>query len=236
MLAAAVMHAAARPWAAQNCAKAASSCAALVPRLHPMPSTPIFGIRCSASPAGKRVRAKSARSASPAGTTPAGACPAMGNSERYRTGPPASSLLLTRLMRSGSSTAQFWCLAHASTANTPLASVAVVMTGTAPQTAASARARSLAPPRWPERIGTAKWPHSSSTTTAGSTALLRQWGAMARTAMPTAPTKIRASTWANCSAAQSARPGPLWPQRATVPGRALVSFWASASPFSVKAR
>ena len=80
----------------------------------------------------------------------------MGNSDRYRTGPPASSLLLTRLMRSGSSTAQFWCLAHASTANTPLASVAVVMTGTAPQTAASARARSLAPPRWPERIGTAK--------------------------------------------------------------------------------
>ena len=201
-----------------------------------MPSTPIFGIRCSASPAGKRVRAKSARSVSPAGTTPAGACPAMGNSERYRTGPPASSLLLTRLMRSGSSTAQFWCLAHASTANTPLASVAVVMTGTAPQTAASARARSLAPPRWPERIGTAKWPHSSSTTTAGSTALFRQWGAMARTAMPTAPTKIRASAWANCSAAQSARPGPPWPQRSTVPGRAPASFWASASPFSVKAR
>lgn len=40
----------------------------------------------------------------------------------------------------------------------------------------------VGPARWPERTGTAKRPHSSSTTTAGSDALLLQWGAMARTA------------------------------------------------------
>ena len=50
------------------------------------------------------------------------------------------------------------------------------MTGTAPQSAESWRARSLAPPKWPDKIGTAKRPHSSSTTTAGSLALLWQWG------------------------------------------------------------
>ena len=119
-----------------------------------------------------------------------------------------------------------------------VASVAVVITGTAPHTAASARARSLAPPRWPERMGTAKRPHSSSTTTAGSCALLWQWGAMARTAMPTAPTKTRASLPANWRAVQSARctcPAS-WPQRVTLPGYAAASFWASARPFAVKAR
>ena len=99
----------------------------------------------------------------------------MGQSDANCTVLPASSAPLTSLMRSGSSTVQFWCFAHSSTANTPFASVAVVITGTAPHTAASARARSLAPPRWPERMGTAKRPHSSSTTTAGSCALLWQW-------------------------------------------------------------
>ena len=236
MLAAAVMHCGARPACAQKTAKASVSVSAGVPRLQPTPSTPMRGTRCKASPAGHRVRASSGAAASSA--RPAGGMPAMGQSDANRTVLPASSAPLTFLMRSGSSTAQFWCLAHSSTANTPFASVAVVMTGTAPHTAASLRASSLAPPRWPERTGTAKRPHSSSTTTAGSDALLLQWGAMARTAMPTAPTKIRASLCANCRAVQSARPGcpGSWPQRATLPGYSAASFSASARPFAVKAR
>ena len=235
MLAAAVMHCGARRFWAQKAAKASASVSALVPRLQPTPSTPMRGTRCSASPAGQRVRAKSG--SSPA-VIPSGGAPAMGQSDANCTVLPASSAPLTSLMRSGSSTVQFWCFAHSSTANTPFASVAVVITGTAPHTAASARARSLAPPRWPERMGTAKRPHSSSTTTAGSCALLWQWGAMARTAMPTAPTKTRASLPANWRAVQSARctcPAS-WPQRATLPGYAAASFWASARPFAVKAR
>lgn len=98
-----------------------------------------------------------------------------------------------------------------------------------------ARARSLAPPRWPDNSGTAKCLHSSTTTTAGSLALLRQSGAMARTAMPTAPTKIRASFWANAAAVHSASEGPPCPQRVTGPGSARASVSASASPVSVKA-
>ena len=56
----------------------------------------------------------------------------------------------------------------------PLTSVAVVMTGTAPQTSASARASAFAPPRWPDNRGTANCPPSSTATTAGSLALLLQ--------------------------------------------------------------
>lgn len=49
----------------------------------------------------------------------------MGQSDANCTVLPASSAPLTSLMRSGSSTVQFWCFAHSSTANTPFASVAV---------------------------------------------------------------------------------------------------------------
>ncbi len=158
----------------------------------------------------------------PANATPAGGVPGTGQSDASGRVPsqqrPADQLDPLRLQHGA-----VLGLAHSSTANTPLASVAVVMTGTAPQTAASARASSLAPPRWPESSGTANRPHSSSTTTAGSVALLRQWGAMARTAMPTAPTKIRASACANC--ALSNRPAGRRPRRSgqrcrAVPGPA----------------
>ena len=63
----------------------------------------------------------------------------------------------------------------------------VVITGTAPQAAASRQARSFAPPRWPESSGTAKRPHSSSTTTAGSVALLWQWAQWPAPQCPAAP-------------------------------------------------
>ena len=238
MLAAAITLCGASCVCAQNPAKAAASRAAGVPRLQPMPSTATRGMICSAVSfsAGVSVRAKSAAAASAAGSTPAGGVPCMGQWLAKCTVRPASSAPLTALMRPGSATVQCWCLAHSSTANTPFASVAVVMTGTAPHTFASRRARALAPPRWPDSSGTAKRPHSSSTTTAGSAALLRQCGAMARTAMPTAPTKTRASASANWAAVQSASVVPFSPQRATVPGQAAASLCASASPLAVKAR
>ena len=91
-------------------------------------------------------------------------------------------------MRCGSSSAQFCTRAHSSTANTPFPSVAVVITAVAPQTAAIFLASAFAPPRWPDSSGTANRPRSSTTTTAGSLALLFTCGAMARTAMPAAPT------------------------------------------------
>lgn len=81
--------------------------------------------------------------------------------------------------------------AHWSKAKIPRASVAVVRTACPPSSPAISRARSLAPPRWPERMGTANRPSSSTTTTAGSRALLTRWGATDRTAIPAAPTKIR---------------------------------------------
>ena len=102
--------------------------------------------------------------------------------------PPARSLAETVLIRSGLSTRQFCRFAHSSTANTPFTSVAVVSTGRAPQTLPMARARSLAPPRCPDKMGIAYRAHSSTTTTAGSVVLLFRWGAMARTAIPAAPT------------------------------------------------
>ena len=176
MLAAAAMLCGASFVSAQKAANASASLSAGVPRLQPMPNTAIRGIICRALDVivGVIVRAKLACAASPAGSTPAGGVPCIGQSLAKRTVRPASRALLTFLMCASSATRQCWCLAHSSTANTPLASVAVVMTGTAPHAFASRRARSLAPPRWPESSGIAKRQHSSSTTTAGSVALLRQ--------------------------------------------------------------
>ena len=236
MLAAAAMACGARPCCLQKDAASCSSRSAGVPRRHPMPSTPIFGTRCSASPCGKRVSAKSASSCAPAMRMPAGIEPEMGNSDQQAADRPASSFPLTSLIFATSRTVHCCFFAHSSTANRPLTSVAVVMTGTAPQAAASSRARSLAPPRCPDRIGTAKRPHSSTTTTAGSVALLRQWGAMARTAIPAAPTKISASLCANCCAVHAAKGTPCFPQRLTDPGRASASRPARATPRSVNAR
>ena len=77
----------------------------------------------------------------------------------------------------------------------------------------------------------ANCPHSSNTTTAGSDALLLQWGAIARTAMPAAPTKISALLCANCCAVQSESFTLPTPQRFTLPGYAALSFSARARPF-----
>ena len=94
-------------------------------------------------------------------------------------------------------------LANTSTAKSPFTSVAVVKTGVARSFAASSSAKALAPPRWPLKRGMTKVPPSSSTSTAGSRRLSRTWGAMARTAMPEAQQKIRASASAKPAPAQS---------------------------------
>ena len=74
-----------------------------------------------------------------------------------------------------------------------------------PVRAATLRASSLAPPTCPERRGTTNRPASSTLTTAGSENLSRTWGAMARTAIPAAPTNTRASARAQAQAVHPSR-------------------------------
>ena len=120
--------------------------------------------------------------------------------------------------------------AQRSTANTPRRSVAVVITAVACSFAAISSASAFAPPRCPERIGITNRPVSSATSTAGSVALLFTCGAIARTAMPAAPTKRSASESANRAAVQSAS-DTFPPMRVTF----LPMRFESASPRSVKA-
>ena len=54
------------------------------------------------------------------------------------------------------------------------------------------RESSLAPPTWPDKIGITNFPASSITITAGSSSFDFTCSAMARTAIPQAPTKINA--------------------------------------------
>ena len=71
--------------------------------------------------------------------------------------------------------------------------MAVVTTAVASSFSASFSASALAPPMWPESRGITNCPASSMHTTAGSVFLLLTYGAISRTAMPQAPTKISAS-------------------------------------------
>ena len=87
--------------------------------------------------------------------------------------------------------------------------MAVVTTAVAPTASARRAARRLAPPMWPERRGMTNCPSSSTASTAGSVPLSRTWGAMARTAMPQAPTNTMASAQANTGAVKSARGGRM---------------------------
>ena len=99
--------------------------------------------------------------------------------------------------------------AQVSTEKRPLTSVAVVTAGTAPRASPSRRARALAPPMWPESRGITKRAVSSTASTAGSVRLSRTWGAIARTAMPQAPTNTMASTCRNTAPAKSAKGGAM---------------------------
>ena len=99
--------------------------------------------------------------------------------------------------------------AQASTENFPLTSVAVVTAAEAPSFSASSSARALAPPIWPDSRGITNRASSSTDTTAGSVVLSRTWGAMPRTAMPQAPTKISASASRNTGPAKDASGGVM---------------------------
>ena len=158
----------------------------------------------------------------------------MGKAERTVTVSPASSFAETALMRVGSAAVRPCTRAHSSKAKTPFRSVAVVMTASAPQRRAISRASAFAPPRCPERRGTAKRAHSSTATTAGSAALPVRYGADARTAMPAAPMKTRALLSAKAFPVQSRSETPS-PVYETSPPREAQSLCARARPFSVKA-
>ena len=90
-------------------------------------------------------------------------------------------------------------VAQVSTENLPFTSVAVVTTAVAPSAAASLRASALAPPMCPESSGMTKFARSSRPSTAGSVRLSRTYGAISRTAIPAAPTKISASISENAA-------------------------------------
>ena len=118
--------------------------------------------RCGARGAAPRPAAVHAVSAKSAASGVAGrAPPRRGPCPRHWPGADAApdgaarpaAAPLTRLMRSGSRTAQPCALAQRSTAKRPLTSVAVVMTGTAPQTSASARASAFAPAQMARQQG-----------------------------------------------------------------------------------
>ena len=117
------------------------------------------------------------------------------NSWKNPTFPPSRSLADTCRAASRSVRASPLEAANTSTAKSPFTSVAVVITGTAPMHPLIRSARALAPPTWPDRIGIEKRPPSSTTTTGGSVILSFINGAMARTAIPAAPT----NTMALCS-------------------------------------
>ena len=132
MLAAAQTAAGLRPDAAQNAAKASSSWLGRRAAAAPHPQHPDAGDEVERPALGREGQGEVGGFGCVSLFHPAGASPATGHGDQYRTVCPASRAPLTRLMRSGSRTAQFWALAQRSTAKRPLTSVAVVMTGTAP--------------------------------------------------------------------------------------------------------
>ena len=135
--------------------------------------------------------------------TPSGSFPRIGKSEKRAAFCPDKSAAEMALAFARSvSTSSFFC-AKTSTANSPFKSVAVVMIGSAPSILAKYPASSFARPTWPESSGIQNRPFSSITTTAGSCSLSATKGAIARTAMPHAPTKTRQSDFGNCCAVQS---------------------------------
>ena len=87
--------------------------------------------------------------------------------------------------------------ANKSTANIPLVSVAVVITGIAPILSASSLHHSLAPPICPESSEIRNLPLSSATSTAGSVTLLLRYGAIVLTAIAAAHTNNILSHIAN---------------------------------------
>ena len=87
------------------------------------------------------------------------------------------------------------------------ASVAVVMTASAPNTAATRAASAFAPAACPPTTATARRADSSTQTTAGSVHLLSSSGAISRTVAPTARKQTSPSHWAQARGS-ACRAGP----------------------------
>ena len=94
-------------------------------------------------------------------------------SQKKPTSPPSSSQAEISLASFLSVMQRPFRAAKISTANTPLTSVAVVMTGMPLSQPAILSASSLAPPTWPDNRGMQKCPASSAATTGGSVILSR---------------------------------------------------------------
>ena len=137
--------------------------------------------------------------------SPRGSVPDTGYWLQKPTGVPSRSAADTAFAAARSTRWRFCALAQRSTAKRPLTSVAVEMAAWPPVRAAIRRAKSLPPPTWPERSGTAKCPASSTDTTAGSVNLSFTKGAMARTAIPAAEMNTNASLSKNRAAVHAAR-------------------------------
>ena len=105
---------------------------------------------------------------------------------------PASIFADTRAIPSRLWIHRSFLLANKSTAKLPCRSVAVVITGTAPSSPARRTASSLAPPTCPDNSGITYCPCSSMTSTGLSCSLSVIQGAIARTAIPQAPTNTSA--------------------------------------------
>ena len=115
--------------------------------------------------------------------------PGMPGSHAIRIVSPRRSLEETRRIPSRFTMRRPCSTAKASTENSPSTSVAVVRTASAPIRSAIFLASAFAPPTCPERIGITYFPFSSMTSTALSVSLSCMKGAIARTAIPQAPTK-----------------------------------------------
>ena len=118
---------------------------------------------------------------------PSGRSPCIGKSLCSPTESPARRAADTRLAAILLSMYKPLHFAQLSTAKRPFTSVAVEMAAVPPVSRATRRARSLAPPTWPERSGTTQAPPSSTLTTAGSVYFSLTQGAMARTAIRRPP-------------------------------------------------
>ena len=107
------------------------------------------------------------------GYSPFGTAPEMGKSLKNPTGSPARISAEISFAAFISSIISPFSAANRSTANFRFRSVAVVITGHASRISAAVFASALAPPKCPERSGTANRPVSSIETTAGSVRLSR---------------------------------------------------------------
>ena len=167
------MAAVSSPFPANTVCTARTTASAEMPRRQPTPTRSTRGIS-------RRVRAKGVLARQPMKMPSGPVSPANvpsgrgeGRGNWLQRGISSSKIAAeTALASPMSEIAQPCRAAHASTANFPRTSVAVVTTAVASSFSASFSASALAPPIWPESRGITNRPASSMQTTAGSFFLL----------------------------------------------------------------